>query len=66
MKKLEKIEPPLFKATMNDINQITVPSAIRNKYGIESKMEILFEIKGEVSKTEKLVPLKERAVKEDK
>ena len=63
--KLDKIEPPQFRATVNELNQVTVPSHIRQLYGIESKKEILLELKGEISKTEKLVSLKETKQKSE-
>ena len=56
--KVKDIKPPLFRATINEVNQITIPAPIRNKYNIDGKPELVLELKGVISKTEKIKPVK--------
>ena len=44
-----------FRGTITDLNAVTVPKAFRDKYGINSKDDVVLEFKGLVNKTEKFV-----------
>ena len=59
--KIEKIEPapPKFRALVNAVRNITIPTHIREQYGIESGMEIMLRFEGIINKKESFVPAKE-------
>jgi len=51
-----------FRATVTDLNAVTVPKEFRQRYDIEPRDEIVLELKGKISKTEKFVEPKEVTV----
>lgn len=58
-----KLKPNEFKATINSLNQITVDSEVRKKYGLKFSDKIIVEIKGKYSIDETKMKLEE--VKEE-
>lgn len=55
-----------FIATINEVNQVTVPKEIRDKFSIESKEKLVLAIKGKVSVTARRMKVKAKEVtKED-
>lgn len=51
------IEPPRFRAKITATNMITVPKHIRMLFSIQPKQEIVLEMKGKISKTEKYLKI---------
>jgi len=43
-----ELEQSEYRATVNNLNQVTVIQTIREKYGIKPKDEIILEFKGKV------------------
>jgi len=50
-----KLKETEFRAKVNDINQVTILSDIRNKYGIKAQEDIVLEFKGKIDKKETLI-----------
>ena len=43
-----ELESTEYVARVNDLNQVTVPTFIRDRFGISAKDEIVLEFKGKV------------------
>lgn len=44
-----KLKDSEFKVRINELNQVTIISDIRNKYGVQPDDEIVLELKGKIT-----------------